>query len=78
MVKKHYLQLPKTVAKNLASEIIPSLTFAALPFWELVWPIKRRRPDLRELISECIAADIDFLLEVQPINNILTVYLSPS
>jgi hypothetical protein len=33
-------QSTELVPKNLASEIIPSLTFAAIPFWELGWPVK--------------------------------------
>ncbi len=28
------------VPKTLVPEIIPSLTFADLPFWELGWPVK--------------------------------------
>jgi hypothetical protein len=52
------------VPKNLVSEIIPSLTIAALPFWELGWPLKRKRPDLSELNIEDSAASIDFLLRL--------------
>ncbi len=52
-------QSTEIVSKNLASEIIPFLTFAPLPFWALGWPVKLKRLDLRELNS---AANIDFYL----------------
>jgi hypothetical protein len=52
------------VPKNLVSEIIPFLTFAALPLWQLGCHVKWKRPDVRELITKCIVPDIDFLFSI--------------
>jgi len=57
------------VLKNLVFKLIPSLTFADLPFWKLSCPVKWRRPDIRELISECSDTNIDFMLRSLTINN---------
>ncbi len=38
------------------------MTYADQLFLQLGWSVKCKRPDLRELISECSAANIDFLL----------------
>ncbi len=46
--------------KILVSEIIPSLTFAALHFWGLGLTVKWKKLGIRELISECRSADIDY------------------
>jgi hypothetical protein len=37
---RYFYRSTEVVSKNLVSEIIPSWTFAALPFWELSWPVK--------------------------------------
>jgi hypothetical protein len=34
------VSINEIVIKILVYEIIPSLTFVALPFWELGWPVK--------------------------------------
>ncbi len=61
--------------KNFVSEIIPSLTFAALLFWELGWLVERRRPDLRELNIEYNVADIDFpIKKLKKVGNFFSFY----
>ncbi len=62
----NFLWTPYELLMNFlwTSGIIPSLT-SSLPFWDIGWPVKRRRPDLRELKSECSVANNDSLWEVK-------------
>ncbi len=54
-------QSSEEVPKKISTEIMLSLTFPK-PFWQLDWPVKWKRPDLRELISDCSAANTVILL----------------
>ncbi len=63
-------QSTEIAPKNLIAEMIPSQTIA-LPFWELDWPVKWKRTDLGEMISECSVANIDTIEEFKGIKNFM-------